>query len=63
MATAMMHRGFKAMHSSKKKQAAAATSDILAGLWVRYVVPSDALLKFADYLKDFTGGGDDVSLS
>lgn len=38
-------------------------NDILAGLWARYVVPSEALLKFADYLKDFTGGGDDASLS
>ena len=38
-------------------------SDILAGLWARYVVPSDALLKFTAYLKDFTGGGADASLS
>ena len=37
--------------------------DILAGLWARYVVPSDALLKFTAYLKDFTGGCANVSLS
>lgn len=38
-------------------------NDILAGLWARYVVPSDTLLKFTAYLKDFTGGGADASLS
>jgi len=38
-------------------------NDIMAGIWARYVVSSEALLKFADYLKDFTGGGDDVTLS
>lgn len=37
--------------------------DILSGLWTRYIVPSDALLKFTAYLKDFTGGCVDVSLS
>lgn len=38
-------------------------NDILAGLWARYVVPSDVLLKFTDYLKDFTGGSIDAPLS
>jgi CRISPR/Cas system CSM-associated protein Csm3 (group 7 of RAMP superfamily) len=38
-------------------------NDILAGLWMRYVVPSDELIKFADYLKEYTGGRIDASLS
>lgn len=38
-------------------------NDILAGIWARYVLSSEALPKFADYLKDFTGGSDDASLS
>lgn len=38
-------------------------NDVLAGLWSRYVVPSDDLIKFADYLKEFTGGSIDASLS
>jgi CRISPR/Cas system CSM-associated protein Csm3 (group 7 of RAMP superfamily) len=38
-------------------------NDVLAGLWAPYIVPSDALLKFTDYLKDFTGGGANASLS
>ena len=38
--------------------------DILAGLWTRYVVSPEALLKFAEtYLGEFTGGGIDASLS
>ncbi|MDQ1261073.1 MAG: hypothetical protein QG575_254 [Euryarchaeota archaeon] len=39
------------------------SNDILAGLWTRYAVPPDELTKFVDYLKEFTGGSIDVSLS
>jgi len=38
-------------------------NDILAGLWKRYVVSPDKLTKFEDYLKEYTGGSVDASLS
>jgi hypothetical protein len=51
-------------HSFLREEAGGSRdNDILAGLWTRYIIPADALLKFADYLKDFSGGGADVSLS
>jgi len=47
----------------REEESSSRSNDILAGIWVRYAVPSEALLKFADYLEDFTGGCADVSLS
>jgi hypothetical protein len=38
-------------------------NDILAGLWKCYPIAPEALLKFTAYLKEFTGGSPDVSLS
>lgn len=40
------------------------SDDILTGLWTRYTVAPDALLRFAaQYLKEYTGGDADVALS
>jgi len=38
-------------------------NDILAGLWKRYIVAPNELIKFADYLEEYTGGSVDASLS
>lgn len=38
-------------------------NDILAGLWKCHTIPPETLLKFTKYLKEFTGGSIDVSLS
>jgi len=37
--------------------------DILSGLWKCHVIPPETLLEFTDYLKEFTGGSIDASLS
>ena len=49
-------------HALLRKEAGGSrTDDILAGLWTRYVVSPEALLKFAEtYLGEFTGGGIDA---
>lgn len=38
-------------------------NDILAGLWKCHTIPPETLLEFTEYLKEFTGGSIDVSLS
>ena len=49
-------------HSFLREEAESIRSnDILAGIWMRYAVPPETLPRFANYLKDFTGGCADVS--
>lgn len=38
-------------------------NDILSGLWKCHVITPEKLLELTDYLKEFTGGSIDVSLS
>jgi len=38
-------------------------NEILSGLWKCHVIPPEKLLEFTEYLKEFTGGSIDVSLS
>lgn len=47
----------------RKEEGGSRADDTLAGLWTRYVVPPDALLKFLEYLKPYTGGSRDASSS